>query len=224
MNRNRTIAFVTDEAVQQREQRPAIARRLTGEHRFGARTRRPIAVALVVAMIAAGGMLYWSAPHPKLAAVTAASADRCLRSRGSTISEITGPFTASVLISSSAPGICVVGRGLHSSGAIPGLGALRLKDAKIQPYVLQIKNTRGPGLVALYGRAGAGVTAILFRRKAGPPIRAVTHNGWFLASWLNGTKVTGIEVVTKSAVKSITLPAAARPQALCSQCVLSGPA
>lgn len=233
MNRCQTPSLPARGPLKSRANRAATAGPLAGRGLPSGFGWRLGAVALLLASVGAIiGMLGGSASHDGAHAVLgqrsavqaatrprgmrgAVGVNRCAPPRGGVwVSEATGPFHAIAYFGLREAGICVSGSGTYAFSTVPVPVAVEPAFGKIQRYVLQIRSPDGVRLFALYGRVGAGVTAIRLRLKHEPSITAAVHDRWYLASWLVRAQVTGIETTSRSGVRLLALPAAARSRAL----------
>ncbi len=153
----------------------------------------------------------------------------CHRFGDPRVVDVRGPYVAMAYAAPSGASMCLVGAGVRSAGTVRSASAGRSQAGGIQEFVLQIKTAQSSRLTILYGRLGAGVSAVAVRRSAGSAIAATIHEGWYLAWWPQDTNVVGLTVKTAAGRRSLPVPAVAQPKALScgspkASCAVSGAA
>jgi hypothetical protein len=199
----------------------AAAVRLTGLD-YRPRTRRlrpPVAIGAVASAAAAGILALvislgagasnafagWSAAPTKPApGQLAAAAASCQRSQSPVaglplaVADTRGPFTLSIYADSTSTATCIkapsfMGVSVSQESSPAGVPADRVLLTGAHRTA-----RAGQDYAWTYGRTGADVSAVTLVLDDGTKVQATVDNGWFVAWWPSGHRLTSAELTTPS--------------------------
>jgi hypothetical protein len=105
----------------------------------------------------------------------------------------------------------MTGAGVSLSGVAAG-GSVdegHVGRGQVQAFSAGSSDDSGNAFVVLYGRLGAGVTAVAFQLSNGIAVHATVSHRWYLAWWPNRAHATAALITTASGSRTVALSGAA---------------
>jgi hypothetical protein len=168
------------------------------------------AVAGIVALgsSAAPAFAGWrSTPTTPARGQLAQAAQACGQGLGSPVlTDSRGPYTASIYVDPTTSDVCLSGNGVSTSSRSTSAAPASVAAGQIQLAGRGLRDSAGDALTLVYGRTGAGVSAVTIERSDGTSVQATVTNGWYLAWWPGTVTATNAEVTTASGTSTVAFP------------------
>jgi hypothetical protein len=120
------------------------------------------------------------------------------------LTDTRGPFTFTVFDSGDANASCISGPGFTSVAMRAAWGVTAPAAGKIDPSFQEHTARAGNAYSFVEGRAGSGVTGATLALSDGSHVQATLQNGWLVAWWPGGARITSASVTTSSGTSSQT--------------------